>query len=1088
MKKKIYVVATAHLDTTWLWTLRTTIEQYLPETFNYNFSLFEKFPEHKFSFEGSYRYELIEEYYPEAFKRIQEYAKSGRWCPAGSCYENGDVNVPSPEALTRNILYGTHYFRDKLGTQSNDIFLPDCFGFGAALPSVAAHSGLKGFTTGKLAWGSANGTPFDIGKWYGNDGNFLYATLKPGSYNRSITTLRNLPEFTNKLKDNTEKYGLPVTYTYHGTGDRGGAPAEVSVRNLCKEIRTNSVTDTDIVYASSSQLFDDLDALPEETKSRLPEWHGELLMTEHGAGSYTSRTVGKRWNRKNELLADAAERAAVTAGWLRGYKYPRKSFEKAWKRVIAHQFHDDITGTSIQECYKFNWNEYVQSLNVFSGEYSAAVDAIAACIDTSFCKGVPVIVNNPVQGDARTETVSAKIKWNNSEKSVKVFDRNSNEVYSQVVCTSDNEITVAFSATAPSIGFAVYDVRPSNSPCALSSSLVADERKAENSKIRIELNANGDICKLYDKVNSRETLASPVRLALLDDVHSKDWPSWEVKFKDISAPVREFAAHAKIELVENGPARAVYRITKTAGKSKFNQLVILDESSSFVRVFNEVDWRSTKSMLKAVFHLKASNPNATYDIGLGSISRPSNTEKQFEVPAQMWADITDESGKHGVSVFSDSRSGWDKPSSSILRLTCIHTPASSFRWECAQHLLDLGLNRFSFGLYPHADTVENGTQYYANCFNQPMNTFVTDVHAGTIKEDFSFAGISESGVWLRALKLAEKSDKIIVRFNEGDGKAKEGVRFSIGAGIEKAEELNGCEDYIGEATVENGELVFDIAANTLKTFALTLKPCGFAGESINQTALSALPFNACVITTNEKRNAATTAERISLPAEILPDTINFAGLDFPVCKAEKNAVQCNNQEIALPENCTKLHLLVLCTNESNLTLNFGSTEEKRLVPDSRKAIGAWDLVALGEMGYITKDQLAFTATHTHTPCCDKAAEQLYIFRYSFDIPEGAASFKLAPNSDMFILSGVATSEKHLFANANELYDSLEKREYDYEISAYDKRYASPLAIEKLVYKFLPMDRTRFMYSEKFSRALQLTDEFADRRRKYNGKR
>ena len=72
---------------------------------------------------------------------------------------------------------------------------------------------------------------------------------------------------------------------------------------------------------------------------------------------------------------------------------------------------------------------------------------------------------------------------------------------------------------------------------------------------------------------------------------------------------------------------------------------------------------------------------------------------------------------------------------------------------------------------------------------------------------------------------------------------------------------------------------------------------------------------------------------------------------------------------------------------------------------------------------------------------------------------------------MFILSGVATSEKHLFANANELYDSLEKREYDYEISAYDKRYASPLAIEKLVYKFLPMDRTRFMYTEKMEREL-----------------
>jgi alpha-mannosidase len=31
----------------------------------------------------------------------------------------------------------------------------------------------------------------------------------------------------------------------------------------------------------------------------------------------------KRWNRKNELLADAAERASVLAEWIGGPAYPR---------------------------------------------------------------------------------------------------------------------------------------------------------------------------------------------------------------------------------------------------------------------------------------------------------------------------------------------------------------------------------------------------------------------------------------------------------------------------------------------------------------------------------------------------------------------------------------------------------------------------------------------------------------------------------------------------------------------------------------------------------------------------------------------
>lgn len=1082
--KKIYVVATAHLDTTWLWSLRTTIEKYLPETFNRNFSLFEKYPEYKFSFEGSYRYEMIEEYYPEAFAKIKEYVDKGRWFPAGSCYENGDVNTPSPEALLRNILYGTLYFKEKLGKTSNDIYLPDCFGFGAALPSVAAHAGLKGFTTGKLSWGSANGVPFDIGKWYGNDGSFIYATLKPGSYNRSFSSLRRLPEFKNKLSENIEKYALPITYTYHGTGDRGGSPSDASVDFVHGEYCQNAQSDTEIVPCSSSQLFDDLDALDEATKARLPEWHGELLMTAHGAGSYTSRAVGKRWNRRCEQLADAAERTAVSANWLRGYDYPRQAFEKAWKRVIAHHFHDDITGTSIQQCYKANWNDYVASMNSFAGEYTGAGSAIAGALDTSFCQGTPLIVSNPMQCEGvRTAAVSARIKWRRGEGFARVFDRNGNEVFSQVTSCKGGFMELVFLAEAPSMGFSVYDARASETPCPLSSSLHAEGRKAENSKLKIEINANGDISRIYDKVNSREALSSPVRLALLDDVKSKSWPAWEIAYKDVSRPVREFASNAKIELIENGAARAVFKITKTAGESVFTQLVSLDEDSGVVRVYNEVDWRTEKTLLKAVFHVTPSNVNASYDIGLGSVSRPNNIEKQYEVPAQLWADITSEDGSYGVSVFSDSRAGWDKPGSSILRLTCIHTPAESFRWECSQHLMDLGLNRFSFGIYPHSGDCTGETQQLAGEFNQPMNVFESDVHSGSLKSDFSFAEISSNSVVVRALKLAERTDRVIVRFNESTGKAQSGVHFSIGSGIEYAEEVNACEESIGGAALENGELVFDIGANCLKSFALTLKKCGLSAAPIKQTAIK-LPFNACAITTNRGRQNATTANGLSLPAELLPDTLNVGGILFPICKDEgKNALFGDNQSKILPDASKKLHLLALCAKESKLRVLFDGKYAERIVPDSSEPVGAWDIIGLGETGYIVKDRLAFAATHAHSADADVVAAPLYVFEYTFDIPEGAVSFTLLPNERLYILSAVATREAHSFIPANELYDSLEKREFDYRLSADSLRRAEPTRLEAAVYEKIPTDSTKFIYGTKYSRGAQITDVFANLRSK-----
>ena len=123
-ENRIYAVANAHLDTVWRWELPKTIEEFIPNTFNENFELLEKYPEYKFNFEGAFRYELIEEYYPKAFEKIKEYNAQGKWFVSGSAYENGDVNIPSPEALFRNFLYGNHYFKEKFGKTSTDIFLP----------------------------------------------------------------------------------------------------------------------------------------------------------------------------------------------------------------------------------------------------------------------------------------------------------------------------------------------------------------------------------------------------------------------------------------------------------------------------------------------------------------------------------------------------------------------------------------------------------------------------------------------------------------------------------------------------------------------------------------------------------------------------------------------------------------------------------------------------------------------------------------------------------------------------------------------------------------------------------------------------
>jgi len=207
----LYMVAASHLDTQWDWTIQTTISEYIPATFLETFDRLERFPGVVVGWEGTFRYELLREYRPDLWDRLLGYVAEGRWRPAGSAVDAGDVNVPSPESLVRHFLLGNGWFRRELGLESVDVFLPDCFGFGWALPTIAAHCGLSGFSTQKLTWGGSVDTPFDVGVWRGPDGSELVAALNPHSYTTGLSgDLSADPGWIDTVARQVERSGVPV--------------------------------------------------------------------------------------------------------------------------------------------------------------------------------------------------------------------------------------------------------------------------------------------------------------------------------------------------------------------------------------------------------------------------------------------------------------------------------------------------------------------------------------------------------------------------------------------------------------------------------------------------------------------------------------------------------------------------------------------------------------------------------------------------------------------------------------------------------------------------------------------------------------
>ncbi len=1024
--KTVYTVATAHLDTQWNWDVRTTINSYIPKTLVNNFELFEKYPDYKFSFEGAFRYALMKEYFPVQYQQLKNYIQQGRWNVTGSAWEAGDVNVPSPEALMRNILYGNGFFKKEFGKTSTDIFLPDCFGFGYALPSIASHMGLTGFSTQKLTWGSAYGIPFDIGKWYGVDGSYLISAVNPGSYSSSISqSVATDPTWVNYVNSLGSKYGIYAAYKYYGTGDTGGSPTDGSVNIVQQDINNgvNPTTGLQVLSSPADRIFRDLAA--QGLVDKLPSWNNELVMSTHGVGSYTSRTISKRLNRQNELLADATERASVMADWLGGAPYPKQQLDTAWQRFIWHQFHDDITGTSLPSAYMIAWNDYILSLNQFSQELTNGVGAITRAMDTS-AAGIPVVVYNPVS-KARKDIVEAKVNFPSGVPSaVKVYDPKGNEVPSQLGAVDGNSATVLFLADMPSVGYKTYDVRPSGSPCTMSTGLRVTNSTLENNYYKVVINSDGDIASVFDKVNNKELLSAPSRLELLND-SSTSWPSWEIMYNDVaSAPKAYVSGPAEVKIVENGPARVALQVTRKALGSTYVQTIHLTagDDSQRVDVANNVNWYTKAANLKVSFPLAVSNPNATYDLGLGTIQRGNNKPALYEVPAQQWADITDTAGNYGVSILNDCKYGWDKPADNQLRLTLIHTPVATYG-NNKQDTQDFGENRFTYSLYGHTGNWVSGqTVTQGERLNQPLKAFQTVPHAGDLGKALSFLRVSNPKVTVKAVKQAEDSREYIVRVQETSGSPASNVVLSMGNGIASAREVNGAEDAVGPAVVQDGKLVFDIGTYKPKTFAITLSaPSSAISAPASETI--ALPYNQDVVTfDSSKTDGALDTLENSIPAELLPDTITSGGIQFrtgPKTDGQNNAVACSGQEISVPAGYKQVYLLAASTaGDVTDTFKVNGTPVNLTVEDYRQYVGTWDLYANGVYGSIKRDAAAWVATHTHNPKVTTPSSPVsvpgnsaydfdYMFKYRIDLQEGANTITLPNNSNILVFAMTASN-------------------------------------------------------------------------------
>ncbi len=1026
--KVLYCIGYAHLDTQWRWDFCTTIDRYLLDTLDQNFDRFEKYPGYVFNFTGSVRYEMMKEYYPEKYEQLRRHIAEGRWFVSGSSVDEGDVNVPSAEAIIRQVLYGNEHFRREFGKESVDFMLPDCFGFPASMPSIWAHCGLVGFSTQKLTWGSAVGIPFKIGLWEGPDGRSIIAALDPGPYVGAIKgRVDTNPQWVERVEKNGERYGVFADYHYYGVGDMGGAPRAEDIENYLASIGND---DGKIIVAltASDQMYKDI--TPEQ-RAKLPRYSGDLLLTEHSAGTLTSQSYMKRWNRKNEILADAAERAAGVADWMGAASYPHDKLNKSWVRLLANQMHDILPGTSIPKAYTYSWNDEIVASNGFATVLQDAVGAISREMDTR-AVGRPIIVYNPLAIE-REDIVEADLSFDSAvPETILVFGPDTRETPAQILDFGDGKMKIAFVARVPAGGLAVYDVRPGAKGSADDGGLSASESSLENEHYRVTINADGDISSIVDKSDGgRELLASPARLVFTYE-KPREYPAWNMDWNDRqNPPIDVVRGPAAIRVVERGPARVAIEIEREARGSIITQRVRLSrgDAGRRIEIANVIDWQSTECALKASFPLTASNPMATYNWGMGTVERGNNEPTKYEVPSHEWFDLTDKSGKFGVSVLEDSKFGSDKPTDNELRLTLLYTPGVRKSYM-DQHSQDWGRHDILYALYSHKGDWRDGrSEWQGRRLNQPLIPFETRPHEGRLGRSAALLKTSTPQFDVRAVKKAEREDVTIVRVQELWGRPVSDATLTMHAPIVDAYEVDGQERRIGNATLKDGKLAIDLTPYSPRSFAVKFAsaPAQLAGPVC---APIKLEYNADVFSTDADRtDGKIDVEGRTMPAEMLPPIINSEGIVFemgPTADGQMNAVVCDGRTIDLPQgDYHRLYLLAAAQDDTTARFRI----DRKLLPIAIQSwtgfIGqfddrVWDrkfeevdfrcdgrVVGI-KTGYIKRSPVAWFSTHRHHPRNGNESYQFsYIFKYSLDLPRGAKQLTLPENPRVFIFAATA---------------------------------------------------------------------------------
>lgn len=769
----------SHIDVAWLWRIQESIRK-SARTFTNVTHLMDIYPEMTFGQSQAVLYQMTKDNYPEIYEKIKEKVAANQWDICGNVWVEADTNIASGESLIRQVLYGTEFFKKEFGKVSKTYWLPDCFGFTAALPQIIKGCGMENFITSKLSYNDTTRFPYNMFMWEGNNGDKVYAHLMRPSYNCNFR-VSELTTFDNECNNKSE---LDTAMGMYGFGDGGGGPT----RNMLE--RGRRLKNFPGLPKAEIGHVDDFFETFRGHEDELPVWNGEMFYENH-RGTFTSQAFVKKNNRKFEYLLTRTEMLCSLAEIKNGKKYPKEELEELWRMLMTNQFHDILPGSSIHEVFEDCRRDYKKLGEKAKELFADVVSHLGSQINSG--KDSVTVWNltnadsvQPVEVKGVPEGLLAKGMPSVNKNGTLIFVPDVIPAMSCKVFALEKRETVENSDKSISL---------------------------ENDFLKVAFDENGIITSIFDKENCREALDGKGNILTVSQDKCIHETAWNLELNYLKKMWVLDKANC-IEVIENNELRKIIKVVRSFNKSEITQYITLYSNGRSVIFDTSVDWHETDKVLKAGFDVSVINTDATYDIAHGAFKRPTHWNTpydltRFEVAAHKWADLSE--GGYGCSIINDCKYGYDIHNSHM-RITLMRAPT------CPDRTGDHGINTFRYAFYPHKDDWRNGTVQEGITFNvAPVGIYAPEA-AGKYGE-IVLPECSSKNIMIDAFKKAQDGRGYIIRFVEDEqrrGSAEVKLPFSAKEIIE----TNMIEEDKACVCTDASEFSFSYKPFEVKTFRI----------------------------------------------------------------------------------------------------------------------------------------------------------------------------------------------------------------------------------------------------------------------------